>query len=49
MIERCDSCIQVAKYRVEMASGPLFFCGHHYTKAAAALMELAEAIEAIDA
>ena len=29
---RCDSCSARAKYLVQLYSGYLFFCGHHFSK-----------------
>lgn len=30
--ERCDSCIQAARWEVQMTAGPLNFCQHHYSR-----------------
>lgn len=43
---RCDSCCAKGVVRVELMSGnDLMFCGHHYDKNAAALVEFAALVE----
>lgn len=40
-LDRCDACGAQALVRVRGVSGELLFCGHHYTKNEAALIEFA--------
>jgi len=42
--ERCDSCIQKALHMATFASGPLYFCGHHFRENERALTEKANRI-----
>jgi hypothetical protein len=41
VIDRCDSCNAQALVLVKGVTGELMFCGHHYAKNEAALVEFA--------
>jgi hypothetical protein len=43
--DRCDRCVAQAYVRVRQGEQTLLFCGHHYTRFEARLIEFAEAID----
>lgn len=40
--DRCDRCGARAQQRVQLKTGELLFCGHHYTEHSAKLAELVQ-------
>ena len=45
-LDYCDRCVAKAYFLVSLASGDLYFCGHHFSKYENTLVDLASNIYA---